>query len=57
VQTQIATNATPTFGIFVSADQPIPFDPATNRIQVHLEGGGGKGGTSVAVCTQPLCPP
>jgi hypothetical protein len=53
VQAQINAGATPTFGVFVSADTPIPFDPATNRIQVHLEGGGG---TSVAVCTAPLCP-
>jgi glucose/arabinose dehydrogenase len=56
VQTQIEAGATPTFGIFVHADTPIPFDPATNRIQVHLAGGGGGGGTSVAVCTAPLCP-
>jgi hypothetical protein len=56
VQTQIATNATPTFGVFVTNTGPIPFDPANSRIQVHLEGGGGGGGTGVAVCTQPLCP-
>jgi hypothetical protein len=56
VQTQINTNATPTFGFFVTGSGPIPFDPANNRIQVHLEGGDGGGGTSVAVCSVPLCP-
>ena len=56
VQTQVASGATPTFGVFVGSDVPIPFDPANHRIQVHLEGGGGGGGTSVAACTQPLCP-
>jgi hypothetical protein len=56
VQTQVAAGATPTFGVFVSAEASIPFDPATNRIQVHIEGDGGGGGTGVAVCTQPGCP-
>ena len=56
VQTQIATNATPTFSFFITATAPITFNPATNRIQVRFDGGGGGGGTSVAVCTTPLCP-
>ena len=56
VQTQVASGATPTFGVFVSSDVPVPFDPANSRIQVHLEGGGGGGGTSVAVCSVALCP-
>ncbi len=56
VQTQVATGATPTFGVFVTGTAPIPFDPANSRIQVHLEGGGGGGGTSVAVCSVPQCP-
>jgi hypothetical protein len=56
LQTQVAAGGTPTFGVFVSAADPIAFDPANHRVQVHLEGGGGGGGTSVAVCTAPLCP-
>ena len=56
VQTQINTNATPTFSVFASSTSPIAFNPATNRIQVCFDGGGGGGGTSVAVCTAPLCP-
>jgi hypothetical protein len=56
VQTQINTDATPTFAVFVTGTGPIPFAPATNRIQVRFEGGGGGGGTSAAVCAVPLCP-
>src|SRR5262245_15816831 len=56
VQTQINTSATPTFSVFVSATAAVPFNPATNRIQVRFDGAGGGGGTSVAVCTAPLCP-
>ena len=44
VQTQINTNATPTFSVFVTASAPIPFNPATNRIQVRFEGDGGGAG-------------
>jgi hypothetical protein len=54
VQTPNATSATPTYRFFVHADVPIPFAPGTNRVQVHFENGGG---TSVAVCSVPLCPP
>jgi hypothetical protein len=52
--TQINANETPTFGIFVAGNGPVPFDPATNRIFVRFKVGGGvtRGSTSVAVRTQ-----
>jgi hypothetical protein len=52
--TQINANETPTFGIFVAGNGPVPFDPATNRIFVRFKDGGGvtRGSTSVAVRTQ-----
>jgi hypothetical protein len=54
VTTMIATNATPTFGIFVSASGTVPFDPANNRIFVTFTDSTNavRGETSVAVATQ-----
>jgi hypothetical protein len=54
VTTTIATNATPTFGIFVSASGTVPFDPANNRIFVTFTDSTNavRGETSVAVETQ-----
>jgi hypothetical protein len=52
--TTIAANATPTFGIFVSASGTVPFDPANSRIFVQFTDSTGavRGETSVAVETQ-----
>ena len=49
-------NATPTFGIFVTASAAIPFDPANNRIFVRFRDGSGvtRGLTSVAVTASPF---
>ena len=54
VATTINSNATPTFGIFVSASGTVPFDPANNRIFVTFTDSTGaiRGETSVAVETQ-----
>jgi hypothetical protein len=54
VTTQINSNATPTFGIFVISSGNIPFDPAGNRIFVRFKDAGDitRGSTSVAVRTQ-----
>jgi hypothetical protein len=54
VTTTIATNATPTFGIFVTGGGTVPFAPATNRITVQFTDSTGaiRGATSVAVETQ-----
>jgi hypothetical protein len=50
VTTTINAMATPTFGIFVRADGPVPFDPALNRVFVRFSSGGViRGATSVAV--------
>jgi hypothetical protein len=51
VTTGIATNATPTFGIFVTGGGAVPFNPAINRITVQFTDSGGaiRGSTSVAV--------
>jgi hypothetical protein len=51
----MAANETATYGIF-GVGLAIPFDPAQNRVTFILEGGGGKGGASVAVCRNPSCP-
>ncbi len=52
--TTIAANATPTFGIFVSASGTVAFDPANSRIFVQFTDSTGavRGETSVAVETQ-----
>jgi len=54
VTTQINSNATPTFAIFVQGHGNVPFDPATNRIFVRFREAGAvtRGSTSVAVRTQ-----
>jgi hypothetical protein len=54
VTTTIAKNATPTFGIFVSASGMIPFDPAGSRVFVTFTDStkAVRGETSVAVETQ-----
>ena len=54
VSTSIASNATPTFAIFVGGGGTIPFDPAGNRIAVQFTDASGniRGSTSVAVRTQ-----
>ena len=54
VSTSIASNATPTFAIFVGGAGTVPFDPAGNRIAVQFIDGSGniRGSTSVAVRTQ-----
>ena len=55
VTTQIDTNATPTFGIFVEGTGDVPFDPATNRIFVRFNDSNAltRGSTGVAVRTTP----
>jgi probable HAF family extracellular repeat protein len=54
VATTIGSNATPTFGIFVSASNAVPFDPTNNRIFVTFTDSTNtvRGETSVAVETQ-----
>jgi hypothetical protein len=54
VTTQIATNATPTFGVFVAGGGFVPFDPVKNRVFVRFTDTSGltRGSTSVAVRTQ-----
>jgi hypothetical protein len=54
VTTQINTNATPTFGLFVLGNGSVPFNPARNRILVRFLDPQGvtHGATSVAVQTQ-----
>jgi hypothetical protein len=54
VTTMILTNETPTFGVFVAAQEDIFFFPEINRIFVRFKDSGGvtRGLTSVAVRTQ-----
>jgi YVTN family beta-propeller protein len=54
VTTTIAGNATPTFGIFVTASAAVPFDPANSRIFVLFTDGSNavRGETGVALTTQ-----
>jgi len=54
VTTNIATNATPTFAIFVQGSGTVPFQPAANRVFVQFEDPTNaiRGLTSVAVRTQ-----
>ena len=53
VTTTSNANATPTFGVFVTAIGDVPFDPANNRVFVRFaEAGVARGATSVAVWTQ-----
>ncbi len=49
----IPSHATPTFGVFITANAPIPFDPARHRLVLRLQDSGGttRGATSVAVRT------
>jgi uncharacterized delta-60 repeat protein len=49
----INSNATPTFGLFITGHGNVPFDPANNRIIVRFKDAGGvtRGATSVAVRT------
>lgn len=51
--TTIAGNATPTFGLFVTANSALPFFPANVRAFVRFKEASGKtrGGTSVALST------
>lgn len=52
VSADVATGATPTFGVFAIAHGPIAFDPAVNRIFLRFtEGGITRGATSVAIRT------
>jgi hypothetical protein len=54
VTTTILSNETPTFGVFVAAQEDISFFPEINRIFVRFKDSGGvtRGLTSVAVRTQ-----
>jgi hypothetical protein len=54
VTATIASNTTPTFGIFVAASGAVPFDPANSRIFVKFKDSGNavRGETSVAVTSQ-----
>jgi hypothetical protein len=54
VTTTISADATPTFAIFCTGSDQVPFSPATNRIEVRFSDVNGivRGATSVAVRTQ-----
>ena len=54
VTTQIDAGTTPTFGIFVTGNGVVPFDPANNRIFFRAKDANGvtRGSTSEAVRTQ-----
>lgn len=53
LSTTITANATPTFSIFATAGDQIPFDPATSRVFLRFKDSSGTshGSTSVAVTT------
>jgi len=53
ISTTIANQATPTFGFFVTGEDNVPFDPATNRVFVRFSDAFGltRGSTSVALRT------
>lgn len=53
VVSQMGTNATRTFGVFITSTGPIPFNPAANRVFVRFRDASGvvRGATSVAVRT------
>lgn len=55
VSTTIAEDATPTFGVFVSYNGTVPFDPANSRafLRASEVGGANRGSTSVAITTVP----
>ena len=59
VTVNVASNATPTFGVFATATSAIPFDPANNRIFVQFTDSSGaiRGATSVAVMAASPSPP
>jgi hypothetical protein len=50
----MSANETSTFGLFVTGNGSVPFDPAGNRVFVRFKDGSGvtRGSTSVAVRTQ-----
>ncbi len=54
VTTQVNANSTQTFGIFVTGNGTVPFDPAGRRIFVHFKESGTvtRGSTGVAVRTR-----
>jgi len=54
VTTQVDANSTHTFGIFVTGNGMVPFDPAGHRIFVHFKESGTvtRGSTGVAVRTR-----
>jgi hypothetical protein len=54
VTTTINTGATPTFSIFATAKDDVPFDPTYSRISVQFSDSGGavRGSTSAAVTTE-----
>ncbi len=54
VSTTIASGETPTFAVFATGSDTVPFDPANNRVFVRFRDAGAitRGATSVAVRTQ-----
>ncbi len=53
VTVAVDANATPTFGVFITGHDTVPFNPATNRVFVRFASGGiTRGSTSVAVQTE-----